>query len=143
MHGTMKYCEKKRSTLSKMPYSRALTAGTGLPVVIISMATLMSVTLGNRWVPSAAGRIPSKTSGNPTLNNKINSHTQIVFHHTQTLARFQGEHFTKISSDYDRIIKTNFDIFLAFWCKSSSLHCRCVLHIKIKRKHSCHECFWF
>lgn len=50
-----------------MPYFSASGAATWRPEEMMSMATVMSTSLGNLWVPAAAGKIPKFTSGNPTL----------------------------------------------------------------------------
>ena len=50
-----------------MPADKASLAGTCLPVSIISKAISTPHNRGSLCVPPAPGRIPSNTSGKPTL----------------------------------------------------------------------------
>ena len=52
---------------STIPFSKASLTGTCFPVNIISKAIETPQSLGNLCVPPAPGKIPNKTSGNPTL----------------------------------------------------------------------------
>eukprot|EP01137_Pigoraptor_chileana_P016950 Opistho-2@74294 len=52
---------------SMIPASIAFFAATGFPPTIMSTANSTPVSRGRRWVPPAPGRIPSSTSGRPTL----------------------------------------------------------------------------
>ena len=59
------------TTRSSSRVSARATAGTGSPVVIISIARSTPTRRGRRWVPPAPGMRPSLTSGRPSFASAL------------------------------------------------------------------------